>query len=260
MVDALGRIISATARNGFDASDWYTTRTAYDIQGNVVAITDALGREAFRYVHDVAKRCWRVDSIDAGRTDTVPDALGAPAEVRDGKGARTFGAYDVLHRPVKVWARDDATAAVLLRHVLEYGDGSSAAQPAADRAAARQARLLGRVARQHDEAGVLTIHGCDFKGNVIDKSRRVIADAPIVAGFANAAASSWNIPMFRIDWEPADGSTLGDVEASLLDPTTRASDARSARPTTAGAGSNNCCSTTPCTSTGSRTTPVDSER
>lgn len=221
VVDSLGRIVGATARNGPDAAtDWYTTRTAYDIHGNVLAITDALGREAFRYVYDLAKRRWRVDSIDAGRTDTVLDALANPVEVRDGKGARAFSAYDSLHRLVKIWARDHEATTTMLRHVIEFGDGGSATQPAADRVAAREANLLGRLARQHDEAGVLTVHSCDFKGNVIDKSRRVIADAPIVAGFTNAAATGWNIPMFRVDWEQGAGATLGDVEAGLLDSTT----------------------------------------
>jgi YD repeat-containing protein len=46
-VDALGRTVTATARNGPDPHDEITTRSSYDIQGNLVAITDPVGRPAF---------------------------------------------------------------------------------------------------------------------------------------------------------------------------------------------------------------------
>ena len=79
-VDALGRAVVAVARNGPDQNtDWFTTRSTYDIQGNLVAITDPLGREAFRFRFDLAKRRWRMDSIDAGRRDSIPDAVGSPS-------------------------------------------------------------------------------------------------------------------------------------------------------------------------------------
>ena len=83
-VDALGRTVTAVARNG---AEEITTRSRYDIQGNLVAITDALGRPAFGYRFDLAKRRWRMDSIDAGRRDTVLDAAGQPDRVprREGR-------------------------------------------------------------------------------------------------------------------------------------------------------------------------------
>src|SRR5439155_18558739 len=87
VVDSLGRTITAISRNGPDPlKDWFTTQSTYDNQGNLLTITDALGRVAFRYVFDLAKRRWRMDSIDAGRRDTVADALGNPLEGRDSKG------------------------------------------------------------------------------------------------------------------------------------------------------------------------------
>ena len=62
-VDALGRTVNAVARNGPDRDrDGFTSRSRYDIQGNLVALTDALGREAFGYSYDFAKRRWRIDS------------------------------------------------------------------------------------------------------------------------------------------------------------------------------------------------------
>src|SRR5207249_1248554 len=74
VVDALGRTVTAVARNGpGPATDWYTTRSTYDIQGNLLTVTDALGRLAFQHVYDLAKRPWRVDSIDAGLRRSVLD-------------------------------------------------------------------------------------------------------------------------------------------------------------------------------------------
>jgi RHS repeat-associated protein len=220
VVDALGRTISAIARNGPDpAKDWFVTRSAYDIQGNLLSVTDALARVAFRYVFDLAKRRWRSDSIDGGRGDVVPDALGNPVEARDSKGALTLSAYDLAHRPARAWARDDGAGTVTLRQRLEYGDGGRPDQPAADRAAASAQNLLGQMTRHHDEAGRTTVASVDFKGNVIDKSRQVIADAPILAAFEGAAARNWQVTPFQVDWQPGTGEALGDREAALLDPT-----------------------------------------
>src|SRR6185503_9982112 len=97
VVDALGRTITSVARNGFDpARDWFVTRSSFDILGNLISVTDALGRIAFRYTFDLAKRRWRADSIDGGRHDVVFDVLGSPVETRDSKGALTLQSYDVL--------------------------------------------------------------------------------------------------------------------------------------------------------------------
>ncbi|HEU4391769.1 MAG TPA: toxin TcdB middle/N-terminal domain-containing protein, partial [Blastocatellia bacterium] len=203
VVDGLGRTVTAIQRNGPDpANDWFVTRSSYDIQGNVTAVTDALGRVAFRYKFDLAKRRWRTDSIDAGRNDNVLDVLGNVVEARDSKGSLRLHGYDLLHRPIRVWARDDAPGPVTLRLRFEYGDGSRPDQPPADRNAARALNLLGQVTRHHDEAGLTNVAAIDFKGNVLDKSRRVIADGPILAVFAGASTHNWRITPFQIDWQP----------------------------------------------------------
>lgn len=220
VVDALGRTVTVIARNGPDPlKDWFTTQSAYDIQGNLLTITDSLGRVAFRYVFDLVKRRWRVDSIDAGRRDSVPDALGDPIEGRDSKGAFTLQAYDVLHRPLNFWARDSSSGRVTMRQVLTYGDGGTPAQVVANRDAARAGNLLGHLTAHHDEAGLTTVTLVDFKGNILEKSLRVIGDAPILAVFNNAAANNWQVIPFQMDWQPTAGKTIADVEAALLEPT-----------------------------------------
>jgi RHS repeat-associated protein len=216
-IDALGRTIMAVARNGADPdTDWYTTRSTYDIQGNLLTIVDALGRVAFRYLFDLAKRRWRMDSIDAGRRDTIADVLGNPVEARDSKGALTLQIYDLVRRPSRLWARDSSSGAVTTRQMLVYGDSGSPAQAAADRDAARARNLLGQLASHYDEAGLAAITSMDFKGNVLEKSRRVIADAPILAVFDQAASHNWEITPFQVDWQPA-RQPIADVEAALLE-------------------------------------------
>ena len=217
-IDALGRTVRAVARNGATDADWFTTRSAYDILGNLVSITDALDREAFRYALDLAKRRWRMDSIDAGRRDEVPDALGRPVESRDSKGAVTLSAFDPLHRPSRVWARDDATGPVTLRQLIDYGDAGVHDQPAADRAAARALNLLGRPVRHYDEAGLVTAAAIDFKGNVLESTQKVIADAPILDTYQQAALNGWQIVPFQVQWTPGAGQTRVARDMELLEP------------------------------------------
>jgi len=219
MIDALGRTIEAIARNGTDPADWFRTRSTYDIRGNVLSVTDALNRVAFRYVYDLANRPWRIDSIDAGLRRMVLNVLGNETERCDSKGALILQAYDRLQRPSRLWARDDDAGAITLRQRMEYGDAGNPAQAEAERAAMRARNLLGQLHRHHDEAGLTTVAVVDFKGNVLDKSRRVIADAPILAVFEQAPANAWQVAPFHIDWEPGPQQTLAERESELLETT-----------------------------------------
>jgi RHS repeat-associated protein len=218
-IDALGRTVVTVIRNGPDPDrDWHITRSTYDIQGNLVSLTDPLGREALRCRFDVAQRRWRMDSVDAGRRDTAWDALGTAIEARDGKGAITLTTLDALQRPSGTWARDDTAGTVTLRRRIEYGDAADPGQLPAERDAARAHNLLGREVRSYDEAGLETVTEADFKGNVLDSSRRVIADGPILAVYEAAAASGWQVRPFQVDWQPRAGQSREERDAELLDP------------------------------------------
>src|SRR5262249_14096124 len=216
-VDAPGRPVTATARNGRADTDLIITRTVYDIQGNITSITDALERIAFTYRFDLLKRRWRMDSIDAGRRDTVLDALGHPVESRDSKGSLTLAIFDLLHRPSRVWARDLAGAAVTLRQRTDYGDAGDPQQHAADRVPAPAPNVLGRPVRQYDEAGLITTNEADFKGNPRQVTRRVTADAPTLATYEQAATNGWRVEPFQVDWTPAPGQTQSERDAELLE-------------------------------------------
>jgi RHS repeat-associated protein len=217
-IDALGRTVNSVERNGIDPiTEWYATRSTYDIRGNVLTVTDALGREAFRYFYDLANRPLRTENIDAGVRRIVLDALGNEIERRDSKGALLLRAYDVLNRPIRLWARDGLGQTMTLREQIEYGDGGTPEQPEPERAAHRSLNRLGKLYRHYDEAGLLAFPAYDFKGNVLEKTRQVIGDESILAIFDSPPAD-WQISAFRVNWQP-DGTTLEDHAATLLDPT-----------------------------------------
>src|SRR5205823_4158604 len=124
LIDALGRTLMsvernrtkpATAADPLSAIEEIRIRSAYDIQGNLLKVTDAMDREASTHVHDLAKRPLKIHSIDAGEHWMVQDTAGNAIEGRDSKGALVLHAYDVVNRPTHLWARDGTGQALTLR-------------------------------------------------------------------------------------------------------------------------------------------------
>lgn len=217
VLDALGRTVATIARNGPDPdTDRLMTRMTYDIRGNLLTVTDTLGRLAFQHIYDLADRPLRVENFDAGVERTILDAAGNAIELRDSKDALVLRAHDVLLRPIRVWARDGAGQPLTLRERLVYGD---AADSGLARTEAAAANLLGRLSHHYDEAGLLRCERYDFKGNLVEKVRQVIADAPILGAFEPAPANGWKVEAYRVDWQPPDGVSLADHASTLLDPT-----------------------------------------
>lgn len=219
-IDALGRTIKAVERNGSAPGDWYITQTTYDIRGNVLTIKDALNREAFKHVYDLANRKLWIYSIDAGNRWMVLDAIANPVEQWDRKGlddspeqqnrkgALTLHAYDRLNRPTHLWARDGAGQDLTLREKLVYGDGGKPDQPDAEREANRQVNRLGKLYQHFDEAGMQQFEGYDFKGNLREKVRKVIRDDQILRVFDNAPANNWQVKAYRVDWQNSTDTLL----------------------------------------------------
>src|SRR5262249_45187773 len=206
-IDALGRTIAESKRNGPAASDVYTTRFAYDSRGKLLTVTDPLGRPAYAYVLDHLGCRLRVDSIDAGAQIIVLDAAGRGVETRDAKGALTLAAYDSLGRSTHLWARDRTGEPMTLRERLVYGDDPASGLT---RAAVGAGNLRGRLYRHYDEAGRHTT-AYDFKGNQVDVLREVIAPAQIGAVFA--ASPGWRIPAYRVDWASSAGTSATALAA-----------------------------------------------
>lgn len=241
IIDAMGRTLMAVQRNRQPPAsttahlpfiEELRTRSTSDIQGNLLTITDPVGREAFVHVYDLSKRVLRIESIDAGIRRMVLNAMGNEVQRRDSKGALSLNQYDDLNRPIELWARDRTSQAITLRERLEYGDGSAPNQSSQKRTAERNKNRLGKLAEHRDEAGLLLFNLYDFKGNLLEKTRQVIGDAALAAGWI----ADWNAINAENDLEATDYVTStkydalnrpvrvqypGDVngQRSLLEPT-----------------------------------------
>ncbi|MBE7385210.1 MAG: VCBS repeat-containing protein [Leptolyngbya sp. SIO1E4] len=178
-IDALGRTVKAVERNGQNtATEEYITRSSYDIRGNLLTVTDALGRLSFRYDYDLANRPLRIWNVDAGLRRMVMDAVGNELERRDSKGALILQSYDAGNRPIVLRARDRDGDPVTNRQGFLYGDSF---RPLSE--AERDANnLRGQLYIHWDEAGQQTFEQYDFKGNLLTQQRQVLSDAVMLTG------------------------------------------------------------------------------
>ena len=182
ILDGLGRVICQITRNGKSSEeDWFITRSSYDIRDNLLTVTDALGREAFKHAYDLMDNELRAQSIDAGLRTSVLDAAGNLIEYRDSKGSIVLRQYDHLNRLTHLWARAHGDAPVTLREWLIYGDDKT--NSGMNHEEAKDDNLLGQIFKHHDEAGVLEFERYDFKRNLLEKTRQVISDLALENGW-----------------------------------------------------------------------------
>lgn len=210
LIDAMGRTLMAIERNRANPSttnpspviEEYRTRSTFDIQGNLITVTDTLDREAFTHDYDLAKRPLKIHSIDAGDRWMVPNAANSEIERQDSKGALTLRAFDKLNRPKFVWARNNVSASALtLRERLIYGDNPASVSRLTATEVAK-GNLLGKLYKYYDEAGLLTLAAYDFKGNPLEKQREVIADSEILATLSTISGTA---KTFVVDWNAPPG-------------------------------------------------------
>lgn len=215
IVDALGRTVEAVERTRPSSSTGaLSTRYEHDIRGNPVRVFDALGRSAFRHVYDLANRTLRTEQLDSGARRIIYDACGRVVEERDAKGGLVLSGYDASGRRARLWARDREAEHVTLRERIVHGDAPDAGFATAEEARVRN--LLGRPYKHYDEAGLVVFEAYDFKGNLLEKSRRAISDAAILKAF-DPPPPGWQVKTFRVDWHPPPGVSLDAHAATLLD-------------------------------------------
>ena len=190
-VDALGRVIKTIEHsshyNGSSYED-VEMRYHYDIEGNLTSVYDPNGRMVFEYKYDILKQKIYTKHIDSGIKRAVFDSMTKPIYLKDENGSEVFNSYDVLNRPIKVWARDDVSQTAALRQHIIYGDSQGNSN-----------NLKGKIYQHYDEAGLTEFTEYDFKGNTLEKSRKFIADSEIQAVF-NGPPTNWEVSPFRAQW------------------------------------------------------------
>jgi len=182
LIDALGRTVRtiehittlspAGAGDTQVRADDVVMKYRYDIKGQLLEVTDPLDRICFSHLYDTAGNNLWTEHLDSGVKKLAVDAQGKPLYSTDAKGAQVFTAYDALHRPLKIWAKDATGESTTLRQHLLYGDAAHPVPPAAN--------MNGKLWKHHDEAGLAVIGAYDFKGNPLSKTRQVIADSELL--------------------------------------------------------------------------------
>ena len=178
--DALGRPFATIAhnkyeRNGAIIEEKNATRVKLDIEGNQRAVRDAIeqngdsqGRIVMLYDYDMLGNRIHQASMEAGERWMLNDVTGKPIRAWDSRGHTIETSYDELRRPVEMYVSGGDDIPVGERALAEktvYGESEGSAK-----------NHRGRAYQHYDGAGVVTNVEYDFKGNLIEASRTLVAE------------------------------------------------------------------------------------
>ncbi len=176
-IDTLGRVKETTehkAHYNGSAYEDVVMKYIYDIKGQLLQAIDPYDRVISDNKYDTAGNILSSTHIDRGAQNITIDAMGLPTISNDAKGARTLNSYDALNRPTKMYARDKTGEALTLRMVNSYGDSAGLSSP-------ENQNLKGALYEQYDGAGRIRFAAYDFKGNPLQKNRRVLNDVLLIS-------------------------------------------------------------------------------
>ncbi|KAF1983001.1 SpvB-domain-containing protein [Aulographum hederae CBS 113979] len=156
----------------FQASDSNarrTTRSHADIQGNIRQLFDGLGRLVLHTNFDMSGSSIHEANIDSGERWSLPDVSGKSLFSWSSRGFRHMTTYDELRRATEYLWSDNSGDGVLVQKI-EYGEPKVGRGLTESEASTSNSR--GKIIRVLDQAGVSTMNGYDFKGNMTGWSRR----------------------------------------------------------------------------------------
>jgi RHS repeat-associated protein len=192
--DSLGRTFLTIYDNAADGK--YESRSAFDIEGNELSLTDTLGRIVVVNTYDLLKRPIRHSGMESGERWVLNDASGKSIRAWDSRGHNLRTTYDELRRPSGMFVRgtdaarsDPRTLAAEIQcERIDYGEGKPNDQTL---------NLRTRVYEHRDSSGVLTNfghnpvtnldEGFDFKGNPLRNRRQFLKDHQVLPDWSGAA-------------------------------------------------------------------------
>jgi RHS repeat-associated protein len=181
--DSLGRQFLSVANNKTQRSnevvvqEFYYTRTELDIQGLSLSITDDNSNMVMQWKYNMLGQIGYQNSMDAGERWMLADIMGKPMNLWDSRQQIFTYEYDELHRPFNLTVNiGDGTGNYTYGQFI-YGETV---------AGAKTLNLLGKVYQHNDTAGTTIVLGCDFKGNVLSTSRKLLSDYKKIPNWATA--------------------------------------------------------------------------
>ncbi|HVX27530.1 MAG TPA: toxin TcdB middle/C-terminal domain-containing protein, partial [Parafilimonas sp.] len=162
--DSLGRTIFTIADNG--ASGKYATQIVLDIENNQRQIIDARNNTVMQFDYDMLSRQVHQISMDGGERFVFNDVLDKVVFNWDDLNHRFKTEYDVLHRPLKQWLKEDVNTAAPEKsiHFSVYGE---------NQANDKQLNLRGKLFESFDQSGLVKTSEYDFKYNIKKSSRQL---------------------------------------------------------------------------------------
>lgn len=209
--DALGRPVAMVAlpTSATDATR-YVTRVELDVQGQQRKVVDALGRLVQWSGFDMLGRALWTRAMDAAGTQpaadvadtalhglltdattpmkvtrSIGDTLGKPLVKWTERGARFVDEYDVARRLTKVTVTTptESGPATAVTEYLLYGESLGDTT-------AREKNLRGCVWRVYDGAGLAESTAHDYRGQLIESSRRLLKAHKGTVDWSEVAAAA----------------------------------------------------------------------
>jgi RHS repeat-associated protein len=177
--DALGRAFRVVEHNRAPTDVFYTTTSSMDVQGNVLVVKDAKGRDCMLYDHGMLGQVLRIRSLDAGRRYMFDAVDGQPVKMWGERGFTQRVEYDAMRRPLGVYVHDGTTEKLVQR--ILYGEYH---EDAGDN------YLKGRVVQHYDQSGVVLTEDFDFKGNPKSSSRKVAGNYQSTVDWSHLATTT----------------------------------------------------------------------
>ena len=194
--DSLGRTIYTIADNG--AAGKYATQFILDIENNRREVIDARNNSVMKYDYDMISRQAHQNSMDGGERFVFNDVLNKQAFTWDSRNHRFKTEFDLLHRPLKQWLKEDVNNANAekLIHFSIYGEN----QPND-----KQLNLRGKIYQSFDQSGMIETSEYNFKNNVKNTGRQLSVEYKQVL--------DWNVvnPMLLLEAETFTGKALFDA-------------------------------------------------
>lgn len=168
--DSLGRTFLTVAQNRFLREDVrveesLATRTELDIEGNQLAITDALNRRIMTYEYNMINTRIRQNNADAGQRWNLSDVQAKSLRKWDSRRHEFRYHYDALRRPTGLSVKTGHGEEKLVERLV-YGE---------EQPDAMALNLRTRVIQQFDGAGLVINRQYDFKGNLLNTARQLLS-------------------------------------------------------------------------------------